>query len=147
MAAVLARARAELRHRWRATLLLAVLVGLTGGVVLAAVAGGRRTATVTDRFLAYHQATNVGFGVQPHDPDAVRRLPQVADVAEGGYLAMVAATPEGEPDPGAFGEINPFVGLTEPWPGSSNRPMVVAGHSAIVRSRWRSTRRWPTGAT
>jgi hypothetical protein len=127
MAAVWVRARAELRYRWRATLLMAVLVGLAGGVVLAAVAGARRTATVTDRFLAYHQATNVGFGVQPHDPDAVRRLPQVADVAEGGYLAMVAATPGGEPDPGAFGEINPFVGLTEPWPGSSNRLMVVAG--------------------
>jgi hypothetical protein len=127
MAAVLARFRAELRARWRAMLLLAVLAGMAGGVVLAAVAGARRTATVMDRFLAYHQATNVGFGVRPPDPDAVRRLPQVADVAEGGYLAMVAATPSGGPDPDAFGEINPFVGLGEPWPGPSNRPILVAG--------------------
>jgi hypothetical protein len=36
MTAVWARARAELRRRWQATVLLAVLVGLAGGVVLAA---------------------------------------------------------------------------------------------------------------
>jgi hypothetical protein len=127
MAAVLARARAELRQRWRATLLLAVLVGVAGGVVLAAVAGARRTATVTDRFLAYHRATNVSVDVKGLDTDAVRRLPQVADVGEGGYLAMVAARPSGEPDLEGFGEINPYVLLGEPWPGSSNRPILVAG--------------------
>jgi hypothetical protein len=127
MAAVWTRARSELRHRWRATVLLAVLVGLAGGVVLAAAAGARRTATVMDRFLAYHQATNVGIGAEGLDPGAVRRLPMVADVAEGGYLALVAATPSGDPDPDSFGEINPYVGLGEPWPGSSNRPVLVAG--------------------
>ncbi|HEV2922158.1 MAG TPA: hypothetical protein VG673_23415, partial [Actinomycetota bacterium] len=74
MAAVWVRARAELRRRWRATVLLALLVGLAGGVVLAAVAGARRTATVTDRFLAYHRATNVSVDVKGLDTDAVRRL-------------------------------------------------------------------------
>jgi hypothetical protein len=127
MTAVWARSRAELRRRWRATVLLAVLVGLTGGVVLAAVAGARRTDTVMDRFLAYHQGTNIGIELRGLDTDAVRRLPMVADVAEGGYLAMVLAGPSGNPNPDAFGEINPFVGLREPWPGSSNRPILVAG--------------------
>ena len=127
MPAVWARARAELRRRWRVTVLLMVLVGLAGGVVLAAVAGARRSATVLDRFLAYHQATNVGVNTEGLDTAAVRRLPQVADVAEGGYLALVAATPSGDPDPDAFGQINPFVGLGGPWPGSSNRPILVAG--------------------
>ena len=127
MAAVWVRAAAELRRRWRATVLLAVLVGLTGGVVLAAVAGARRTATVMDRFLAYHQATNVAVEVQGFDTDAVRRLPMVAEVGEGAYMVMVASTPSGDPDPDAFGEINPFAGLSEPWPGSSNRPLLVAG--------------------
>jgi hypothetical protein len=127
MAAVRVRAAAELRRRWRATVLLAVLVGLTGGVVLAALAGARRTATVTDRFLAWHQATNVAVEVQGLDTDAVRRLPMVADVGEGAYLAMVASTPSGDPDPDAFGEINPVVGLGRQWPPLSNRPLVVAG--------------------
>ena len=132
MAAVCLRARAELRRRWQATLLLAVLVGLAGGVVLAAVAGARRTASVTDRFLAYHQTTNVGVETDRLAPDPVRRLPQVADLAEGRYLAMVAAKPSGEPDPDAFGEINPFLVLNEPWPGLSNRPILVAGRLPFV---------------
>jgi hypothetical protein len=127
MTAVWARARAELRRRWQATVLLAVLVGLAGGVVLAALAGARRTATVTDRFLAYHQATNVAVEVQELDTDAVRRLPMVTDVAQGAYMIMVAALPSGAPNPAAFGEINPFAGLGEPWPGSANRPILVAG--------------------
>jgi len=127
MTAVWVRARAELRRRWQATVLLAILVGLAGGVVLAAVAGARRTATVMDRFLAYHQATNVGVDGEGLDTDAVRRLPQVADAAEGGYLALVASSPSGDPNPAAFGEINPFVGLEDPWPGSSNRLLLVAG--------------------
>jgi ABC-type lipoprotein release transport system permease subunit len=127
MAAVRVRAAAELRRRWKATVLLAVLIGLTGGVVLAAVAGARRTDTVMDRFLAYHQATNVAVEVQGLDTDAVRRLPMVAEVAEGAYMVMVVALPSGEPNPDAFGEINPFGGRGEPWPGSSNRPILVAG--------------------
>ena len=126
MTAVWVRAAAELRRRWRATVVLALMVGLAGGVVLAAVAGARRTDTVLDRFLAYHQATNVAVGVQGLDTDAVRRLPMVADVGEGGYLVLTAAGPSGGPNPDAFGEINPFV-LLGPWPGSSNRPVLVAG--------------------
>jgi hypothetical protein len=127
MAAVWVRAAAELRRRWRATLLLTLLVGLAGGVVLAAVAGARRTDTVMDRFLAYHQGTNVGIEAQGLGTDALRRLPMVADIAEGGYLAMVVAGPSGEPNPDAYGEVNPFVLLDGPWPGASNRPILVAG--------------------
>jgi hypothetical protein len=127
MTAVSACARAELRARWRATLLLAVLVGVAGGVVLASVAGARRTATTMDRFLAYHQATNVGVEAKGIDLDAVARLPQVADAAAGGYLALLPASPSGAPNPDAFGEINPFVGLPDPLPATSNRPLLVAG--------------------
>ena len=39
MSAVWLRARAQLRGRARATVLLVVLVGLAGGMILAAVAG------------------------------------------------------------------------------------------------------------
>jgi hypothetical protein len=127
MTAVWARARAELRLRWRATVVLALLVGLAGGVVLAAVAGARRTDTVLQRFLAYHQPTNVAVTVQGLDTDAVRRLPMVTEVGEGGYLAMTVAGPSGGPNADAFGEINPFVVVGEPFPGSSNRPVLVAG--------------------
>jgi hypothetical protein len=43
--AVWLRARAQLRGRLLASLLLALLVGLAGGVVLAAVAGAHRSDT------------------------------------------------------------------------------------------------------
>jgi ABC-type antimicrobial peptide transport system permease subunit len=59
----------QLRARWRSWVLLAVLVGLTGGVVLTATAGARRTDSAYSRFLASSRAAdllvspnNTGFG-------------------------------------------------------------------------------------
>ena len=82
MAAVWARSRAELRVRWRATVLLAVLVGLTGGVVLAAVAGARRTDSAIDRLVAYNSPpldSPAGWPRAGPVTPVVERLPQVAD--------------------------------------------------------------------
>jgi hypothetical protein len=58
VSAVWLRASAQLRGRARATLLLAVLVGLAGGMVLAAVAGARRTDAALPRFLARDHAAD-----------------------------------------------------------------------------------------
>jgi ABC-type lipoprotein release transport system permease subunit len=52
MAAVLARVQAELRTRWRSWVGLMLLLGLAGGVVMALVAGARRTDTAFDRLVA-----------------------------------------------------------------------------------------------
>lgn len=43
--------RAELRHRWRSLLALALLVAMVGGLVLGAIAAGRRTASAFPRFV------------------------------------------------------------------------------------------------
>jgi ABC-type antimicrobial peptide transport system permease subunit len=51
--------RADLRHRWRALLGLALILGLAGGVVITAAAGARRTATAYPRLLAWADATQV----------------------------------------------------------------------------------------
>src|SRR6185437_14783368 len=51
--------RADLRHRWRALLGLALILGLVGGVVIIAAAGARRTATAYPRLLAWADATRV----------------------------------------------------------------------------------------
>ena len=44
---------AELRRRWRSWLILVVLIAVVAGLVLAAAAAGRRTATAFPRFVAF----------------------------------------------------------------------------------------------
>src|SRR5438132_9393545 len=68
MAAVWMAARAQLRRRWGSTVALALLVGLTGGVVLAAVAGASRTDSSMRRFVAYSR---------PEDAYVVVNGPQI----------------------------------------------------------------------
>jgi hypothetical protein len=89
MGAVWLRAMAQLRGRVRASLLLALLVGLSGGVVLAALAGARRSEAALPRFLAASRTTDATVwifgprGGQPARTDladelrAVAALPQV----------------------------------------------------------------------
>ena len=51
MTAVWLRARSELRSRLPAVVALAVIVGVIGGVVIAAAAGARRTDSAYPRFV------------------------------------------------------------------------------------------------
>jgi hypothetical protein len=51
--------RADLRRRWRAWLLLGVMVGVAAGVVFAALAGARRTATAFDRYAAWAEVADL----------------------------------------------------------------------------------------
>jgi hypothetical protein len=125
MAAVWARARAELRRRWRATVLLMAVTGLAGGAVMAAVAGARRTDSAMDRFVAYARPMSVS--VAGLDFDAVRRLPQVADADQGAYMALTPSTPSGTPDPGALGSINPWATVHGRLFVTSDRPLLVRG--------------------
>lgn len=80
MGAAWYRTRSELRRRWRATLLLALLVGVVGGTVLTTVAGARRSSTAYERF---REETLAGdLDIAPSDPspgsfEEIRRLPQV----------------------------------------------------------------------
>jgi hypothetical protein len=57
--AVWVRTWSELRTRWRAALSLALLVGVTGGVAMAAAAGARRTHTAYARFVTAQRAWDV----------------------------------------------------------------------------------------
>jgi hypothetical protein len=126
MAAVWARARTELRRRWQATVLLAVLVGLVGGVALASVAGARRTDSAMDRFLAYHRPGTVEIDGRV-DVGDLEGLPQVADVDQGAYMALAPSTPSGAPDPGAVGRINPLLSIRGHSLVTSERPILVRG--------------------
>ena len=82
-------ARRELRSQWRGWLALVVLVGVGGGVVLAALAGARRTESAYPRLVEASAASDVvvvgdsgGFGfIGNVDLDAVARLPEVEATA------------------------------------------------------------------
>ena len=43
-------ARTELRARWGSVIVLTLIVGIVGAVVLASIAGARRTSSAFDRF-------------------------------------------------------------------------------------------------
>jgi len=69
---------AEFRRRWRSWLTLVVLIAVAGGLVLAASAAGRRTATAFPRFVAAHGYDFIVFNFQPL-PE-LSKLPDVASV-------------------------------------------------------------------
>ena len=79
MGAVFAWTRLDVRRRWRPLVVLLLLVTLADGVVLAAVAGARRTDTTVARL--QHDITQADVMVLPNQPgfdwDRVRALPSV----------------------------------------------------------------------
>ena len=75
----------EFRRRWRSWLILVVLIALVAGLVLAAAAAGRRTATAFPRFVASH-----GYDVYIYNQEPVpglSRLPGVSSVTAIGNPA------------------------------------------------------------
>jgi len=73
---------AEFRRRWRSWLILVVLIAFVGGLVLAAAAAGRRTATAFPRFVAAHGYDFAILDLQPLP--GLAKLPEVASVTTAG---------------------------------------------------------------
>ena len=133
MGAVWLRARAQLRGRVWASLLLVLLAGLAGGVALAALTGARRSEAALPRFLAASRTTDatVWFlgprGGQPARTDlaqelrVINGLPQVRDGARVAALIMAVSDPQGP------SRQLGFVGLDRPGDVAFGRPRLVAG--------------------
>jgi hypothetical protein len=133
MGAVWLRARAQLRGRVWASLLLVLLAGLTGGVVLAALAGARRSEAALPRFLTASRTTDALVwvlgprGGQPARTDlaqelrVIEGLPQVRDAARVGALIMAVS------DPRDRAAKLGFVGLDRSGDVAFGRPRLVAG--------------------
>jgi hypothetical protein len=97
VAAVWARARAELRSDWRRGIGLALLIGLVGGAAIAA-AGARRTDSALDRFNTRQRAADVPYlddgeiDWQFHAgdlADKVAPIPVVATMARARYTYVL----------------------------------------------------------
>ncbi len=123
MSAVMACARAALRRRWRATIVLSLVVGLAAGVVMASVAGARRTASAMDRFLAYNHPADVHLEGDEAVLAQAEHLPQVEMAGQGAYVLLVPPGPDGTPDAGAIGSVNPFLRFR----ADLSPPLVVEG--------------------
>jgi FtsX-like permease family len=72
--------RAKLRHRWRSWLAIAILISVVGGLVLAAVAAGRRTEAAFPQFVAAHGFDADVYATQP--VAALAKLPDVRSASE-----------------------------------------------------------------
>ena len=131
------RAKAQLRGRALASLLLVLLVGLGGALVLAAVAGARRSEVALPRFLAINRTMDAEVWVQPEGPAddlatarrQVAALPEVRQVfrASGAITGALILAGVDPTDPGHWHRQIGGVALD---PGGSlafGRPIVVAG--------------------
>jgi len=102
--AVFTRLRTELRSRWTAWAAVALLIGVTGGVVLTTAAGARRTDTAYARYLKRSHAADVlvsptNRGLPDYYP-ALAKLRAVAELGVGvGFEGFVrdAKAPPGAP--------------------------------------------------
>jgi FtsX-like permease family len=145
VSAVWLRAKAQLRGRVLASLLLALLVGLGGALVLAAAAGARRSEAALPRFLAANRTVDATLEVRTNDPTddlaeqrrLVAALPEVRQVfrvsGTVGGLVLAGADAAGPAGPVRWRVL---IGMAALDPGGSvafGRPIVVAGRLADER--------------
>lgn len=116
-------AGAELRRRWRSVLLLSLLIAVVVGIVLASVAGARRSRSAFDRYLAQINPPEVlAFG----DPETLARLDDLPFVEATPPLELAAMSPVGVRD-GFFPMVVSAEGLI---PGTYLKMPVVRGRLA-----------------
>jgi ABC-type lipoprotein release transport system permease subunit len=130
VSAVWLRATAQLRGRAWVTVLLAVLVGLAGGMVLAAVAGARRTDAALPRFLAYDRAAADAIIYSPGGGQLRRELGVLAALPEVARVTRITTTIVSSLDPANQTSLRRAVGYLPLDPGGSwmfGRSIVVAG--------------------
>lgn len=138
MSAVWMRARAEMRGRWRAMVVLSLLLGVMAGGAIAAAAGARRTETAYPRFLERYHAYDITVTVGG-DPRlsrdqrqeaagrnfaAIEELPQVRSASRGSLFFGTVRTEAGMEV--AF----PDVFLVAEWTRD-----VLHGSAKVVRGR------------
>jgi hypothetical protein len=89
-------ARGEIRRRWRGAVVLALFVGVVGGVVLATAAGARRSQTALVRFNAYSRPEDLsllpgttGYAPTPAQLDALRHVHDVTAIAVIRFFTLV----------------------------------------------------------
>jgi hypothetical protein len=99
MGAIWMRARAELLARWRAWVMLSLILGLGAGASIAAAAGARRTESAYPRFLASQRAIDTLADVRKNGAvlplKELLAFPQVRDASQAALIEARLTTPSG----------------------------------------------------
>jgi len=135
------RLRVELRATWRSVVVLALVVGIGGGVALTAFAGAQRTDSAMPEFVAYSLPDDGGFlfgsvssppvssGEAPYSlalsptEQRVVDLPQVAAYFQAPYLFLTT-----DPTGHNVNNLNSIGSSDAALYRKVDRPLVVAGH-------------------
>ena len=116
----------EIRRRWRSVVVLTLLVGVVGAVVMATVAGARRTDSALARFITSSRAATVqvmtGFGrPTAQQLRAFGRVPNVSAFAAGeGFFIVVPDAPN----------LSPVVAVDTKLGTVVDQARIVAGRAA-----------------
>ena len=91
--------RATLRSRWRGYVGIVVLLGITGGLSLFALAGARRTQSAYPRFLRDANVSTMAVDTGQYDPETVATIASLPEVERSRvYVApLVARIAHGKP--------------------------------------------------
>ncbi|MFI5034991.1 MAG: FtsX-like permease family protein, partial [Acidimicrobiales bacterium] len=135
------RWRATLRRRWSGYLVVVLLVGVVGGVGLAAGAAARRTQSSFSTFLASTNPSNMGLvppppanvpNFSPALEGRLASLPDVRHVESAVYLNCYALEPDGAANLTSLAG-NASIGTVGSVDGlyfNQDRPAVIAGRMA-----------------
>jgi hypothetical protein len=105
-------ARGELRRRWGSVVVLTLIVGITGAVVLASLAGARRTSTAMDRFRDETLAPDLTVFLPTVPTDELDHLRSLPGVETVGVARQLMATVDGQFSSALGGPLDDNVGRT-----------------------------------
>jgi putative ABC transport system permease protein len=126
--AVWMAASVSLRRRWRAIVLIALLVAVVGGVVLATVAGARRTSSALDRFNEASRSPSVQVVLVTPTPAQLRRFRHVKGAVSVATADVFFVAFHDAPTLNAIAPVDGALGT------SVDRPRLVTGRLANQRA-------------
>ena len=124
MGAVGMVAGCEIRRRWQSVIVLTLLVGIVGAVVLATIAGARRTDSALDRFNAASRSSSVQVFVDHPTSAQLREFSRVPDVSAFAVASAFFVALKGLPD------LTPAAAVDTKLGRVVDRPRIVAGRAA-----------------
>jgi hypothetical protein len=114
--------RAALRRDWRGLAVLTLITALVGAVLLAALAGARRTDTAVARFLGYAGPFQGQVAADPAAMDKIAALPGIAYSQQGALMLVEPVSVDGRPAPQT--SVITEATITHP---SQSRAIILAG--------------------